>query len=38
VVITALISALDYYRRFAQIPSKVEPFPTPNRSRSTKAS
>jgi len=38
VVITALISALDYYRRFAQIPSKVEPFPAPNRSRSTKAS
>ena len=38
VVITALISAVDYYRCFAQIPSKVEPFPAADRSRSTKAS
>ena len=38
VVVTALISAVDYYRRFAQIPSKVQPFPTASRPRSTKAS
>src|SRR5687768_15428255 len=39
VVVAALVSAVDYYRRFAQVPSKVQAFQTTtNRPRSTKAS
>jgi hypothetical protein len=37
VVAAALISAVDYYRRFTQIPVKVAPFPQVERRR-TKAS
>ena len=37
VVATALISAVDYYRRFSRIPAKVEAFP-PMRQRRSKAS
>jgi len=36
-VVTALVSAVDYYRRFARIPSKIAPFPTVEQRR-TKAS
>jgi hypothetical protein len=37
VVGTALISAVDYYRRFSRMPSKVAAFPSVER-RHTKAS
>ena len=37
VVATALISAVDYYRRFSRIPARVEPFP-PIQERRSKAS
>jgi CDP-diacylglycerol--glycerol-3-phosphate 3-phosphatidyltransferase len=37
VVATALVSAVDYYRRFSRIPAKVEAFPTVER-RQSKAS
>jgi CDP-diacylglycerol--glycerol-3-phosphate 3-phosphatidyltransferase len=38
VVVTALISAADYYRRFSQIPIKVGEFEQPNEKRARKAS
>jgi hypothetical protein len=34
VVGTALVSAVDYYRRFSRIPSKVEAFPAVEQRRS----
>jgi CDP-diacylglycerol--glycerol-3-phosphate 3-phosphatidyltransferase len=34
VVATALISAVDYYRRYSQAPAKIESFPTVERRRS----
>jgi CDP-diacylglycerol--glycerol-3-phosphate 3-phosphatidyltransferase len=37
VVVTALVSAADYYRRFSRVPSKVAPFPQVER-RQPKAS
>jgi hypothetical protein len=34
VVIAALVSAVDYYRRFSRIPAKVETFPAVERRQS----
>ena len=34
VVLTALISAVDYYRRFSRIPARVAAFPPAERPRS----